>query len=196
VRQYRSRPSRQRGQNSPQGTTAGRKYSSIQKWTTYDGIHSHTNWVETRYVFDGDGRPVIEKKGSRQVSPNPGTMTVTPFRYQVWSSVLGSSVTTVIPSGEKMETRVFAGRAVIAKQNAAGTTTTTSDDAITFTTSDPVTGTVASYSHTRRSMQPISRESSQMEGVPSIRHRFQAAAARMIRRSWWVQTMQALMIQA
>ena len=94
---------------------------------------------ETQFVFDGDGRPVVEKQGSRLIaSSTPDPMTVAVTGYQVWSTVLGSALTTVDPEGDKKEMRVFAGGALIARQNANGTTST-GDDHIEFTTSDRCT---------------------------------------------------------
>ena len=59
--------------------------------------------------------------------------------YQVWSSVLGTSLTTVKADGGQIETKVFAGGAHIATQNGDGS------ESLTFRTADPVTGTVASF---------------------------------------------------
>ncbi len=76
---------------------------------------SHFNWVsqnKTEQTYDGDGRPVIEKRGWRgypNTQPPSGELTVSPNLYQVWSTVLGSSLTTLTAAGGKQETKVFAG---------------------------------------------------------------------------------------
>lgn len=120
------------------------------QWTTIDAagrmIAVRDRWRlaaaasqedETGYVHDGDGRPVIEKVGFRVLTtPNPDPMVVNVTKYQVWSSVLGTSLTTVTPQGAKDETKVFAGGTHIATQ-AGG---------VMFVTADPVTGTVGSFS--------------------------------------------------
>jgi hypothetical protein len=87
-------------------------------------------------VFDGDGRPVLEKtamRGYHISNPPTESLTTTPRMYQVWSSVLGQSLTTVLPNGNKFESNVYAGGAVIAINNANG---------VGWKTADPVTGTV------------------------------------------------------
>jgi YD repeat-containing protein len=105
---------------------------------------SYLNYIqETKdeYVFDGDGRPVISKKGRRGYSitnNNPPAMTYT-NAYQVWSTVLGSSLTTVKSDETKVETKVFAGESVIAVQGANG---------VLWKTADPVTGTTGSLTET------------------------------------------------
>ncbi|MGI8641405.1 MAG: FG-GAP-like repeat-containing protein, partial [Pyrinomonadaceae bacterium] len=116
---------------------AGRRTAFLERWHTNNGPHStFIVWEnKTEEVFDGDGRPVIEKRGQRQMNQQVvPTMTTAPNMYQIWSSVLGSSLTQVLPSGDKYETKVFAGGAVIAKQVSG---------AVEWTTSDPITGTVA-----------------------------------------------------
>lgn len=58
-------------------------------------------------VFDGDGRPVLEKTGIRGFhvnNPPSQPLTTTPWMYQIWSSVLGQSMTTILPNGTKSET--------------------------------------------------------------------------------------------
>jgi YD repeat-containing protein len=105
---------------------------------------SYLNYIQEaseEYVFDGDGRPVISKSGRRGYSitnTNPPAMTIT-NKYQVWSTVLGSSLTTVKSDETKEETKVFAGGAVIARQGANG---------IGWVTADPVTGTTGNLSDT------------------------------------------------
>ena len=85
---------------------------------------------------------MIELKGAREVAPNPGTITMNPFRYQVWSSVLGASVVSVNPDETPLKRKVYAGKAVIAELTGSGTGTY---DNVTWKTSDPATGTVVSY---------------------------------------------------
>jgi YD repeat-containing protein len=49
--------------------------------------------TKNEYVFDGDGRPVIEKRGTQAFhvnDPTPPPLTAVPQTYQVWSTVLGS----------------------------------------------------------------------------------------------------------
>ena len=65
-----------------------------------------------------------------------------PFRYQVWSSVLGASVVSVNTDETPLKRKVYAGKAVIAELTGTGTGTY---DNVTWKTSDPVTGTVVSY---------------------------------------------------
>src|SRR5690606_4066691 len=92
---------------------------------------------ETGYVYDGDGRPVIEMYGMRHmIGLNPDPMVVLPNKYQVWSSVLGKSLTTVSYNESKLKTMVYAGGALIATQVRGATA-----DIVTFHTADPVTGT-------------------------------------------------------
>lgn len=106
---------------------------------------SHLNWVsqnKTEQQFDGDGRSVVEKRGHRgypNVSPPSGPLTTSPYLFQIWSSVLGKSLTTVTPAGNKLETNVFAGGAVIAKQGRY-VENNTNYDSINWTTVEPVTG--------------------------------------------------------
>ncbi|MBK7708553.1 MAG: hypothetical protein IPJ30_23035 [Acidobacteria bacterium] len=94
----------------------------------------------SEYVFDGDGRPVIEKEGFQTYhvndSPPNSPLTAAPKMYQVWSTVLGSNLTTVKPDETKWETKIFAGGAVIAKEGATGPH---------WMTSDPVTGTTVTW---------------------------------------------------
>ncbi len=66
-------------------------------------------------------------------------MVTAPIEYQVWSSVLGSSLTTVNASGGKVETKVFAGGTHIATQQGDG-------GGIVYSTADPVTGTAGQFS--------------------------------------------------
>ncbi|MCC6328623.1 MAG: hypothetical protein IT174_08910 [Acidobacteria bacterium] len=123
--------------------TAGRRVVFRDRWRMSASASEET---ETQFVFDGDGRPVVERHGSRTIStPTPPPMVVATTGYQVWSSVLGSSLTSVNTSGEKVETKVFAGGTHIATQYEMNPATT-SDDSLTFITADPVTGSVARYS--------------------------------------------------
>ncbi len=95
--------------------------------------------TKNEHKVDGDGRPVLELKGSRQFhvnTPPTGEVEVEPWTLQVWSTVLGASLTTVMPSGAKHSTKVYAGGAVIAVEN---------EGIASMKTSDPVTGTVANY---------------------------------------------------
>ncbi|NOT49246.1 MAG: hypothetical protein HOP17_16065 [Acidobacteria bacterium] len=103
----------------------------------------------TEQVFDGDGRPVVEKTGHRSYHINnvpTTTLTADPRGYQIWSSVLGSVLTSVLPSGTKSLTNVYAGGAVIARQNRY-TDSSTNYDSISWRTADPVTGTVGWYNY-------------------------------------------------
>src|SRR5690606_173714 len=113
---------------------SGRRLSVRDRWRVSD-VGSQEN--ETGYVYDGDGRPVVEMEGIRAIiGQNPDPMVVLPSKYQVWSSVLGKSLTTVDPQENKLETQVYAGGALIATQ----VHSTMSDDVV-FHTADPVTGT-------------------------------------------------------
>lgn len=92
---------------------------------------------KNEYLFDGDGRPVQEEQGMRNYhisEPPTGELETTPFGYQVWSTVLGQSLTMLNADGTKQTTKVFAGGAVIARQGSGGAS---------WTTADPVSGTVA-----------------------------------------------------
>ncbi len=125
--------------------------------TTYDASGRRTRMFDKRkgrfgnvlnmiqehlseYVFDGDGRPVIEREGFQTYhvndSPPSSPLTAAPKMYQVWSTVLGSSLTSVKPDGSKWETKIFAGGALIAKEGATGPH---------WLTSDPVTGSTATW---------------------------------------------------
>jgi len=68
-------------------------------------------------------------------------------QVQVWSSVLGSSLTTITPDGNKSETKVFAGGTLIAKQQRIVINNQNSDS-IEWTTADPVTGTTGKFNYT------------------------------------------------
>ena len=115
------------------------------RWRVATAAHEEN---ETGYVFDGDGRPVIEKEGMRSIiGLNPDPMVICTEGYQVWSTVLGASLTTVNTVGNKRHTKVFAGGAHIATQDANGTTST-GDDRILFTSADPVTGTKVTFNYT------------------------------------------------
>lgn len=98
---------------------------------------------QTEHEHDGDGRPVKEKFGYNfyHINDPQPTMTTNVKAYQVWSTVLGSSLTKIQPDGTKWETKVFAGGAVIAKQNDA-------TDTVEWMTSDPVTGTEGKFRYT------------------------------------------------
>jgi hypothetical protein len=88
---------------------------------------------------DGDGRPVIEKRGTRSYhisSPPSGSLTATPYLFQVWSTVLGASLTSVLPNETKSSTSIYAGGTLIAGEGVNG---------VGWKTADPVTGTLGSY---------------------------------------------------
>ena len=90
-------------------------------------------------VYDGDGRPVMEKTGHRtyHIDSVPSGELVAEVRaYQVWSTVLGKALTEVSPSGAKISTSVYAGGTHIAKQTENG---------VEWSTADPVTGTVGKF---------------------------------------------------
>ncbi len=95
--------------------------------------------TKNEHKVDGDGRQVVELMGSRQFhinTPPTTELEVEPWKLQVWSTVLGASLTTVMPSGDKHSTKVYAGGAVIAVEN---------QGIASMKTADPVTGTVANY---------------------------------------------------
>lgn len=124
--------------NSFQQTTfdaAGRRtvfFDKIQG--RLGGILNMIQERKDEYFFDGDGRPVIDERGVRSyhfTNTNPAAMESSIYSYQVWSTVLGSSLTEITSSGDKLATKVFAGGAVIATE-AGGAN---------WRTSDPVTGT-------------------------------------------------------
>ena len=120
--------------------TAGRRIAVSDRWRM-GAQASQEN--ETGYEFDGDGRPVIEKGGSRAIiSAYPDPMVISKLKYQVWSTVLGASLTIVKTNGDKIETKVFAGCTHIATQNADG------GEQMLFHTADPVTGTTGIFGGT------------------------------------------------
>ena len=91
--------------------------------------------TKSEQFTDGDGRPVVEKKGFRgyHVNNPPGTtLTTSPYLFQVWSTVLGASLTSVLPDGTKFETGIYAGGTRIAGLLGSGS--------IAWKTADPVTG--------------------------------------------------------
>ena len=113
------------------------------------GLLNYVSEEKNEQIFDGDGRPVIEKTGQRNYHINsvPGSALTTSVRaYQIWSSVLESSLTTITPAGNKLETKVFAGGAVIAKQKRY-VDGSTNYDSIDWTTADPVTGTEGKFAY-------------------------------------------------
>ena len=104
---------------------------------------------KTEHIADGEGRPVIEKSAHRTYHINnvPTTsLTAVVTGYQIWSTVLGNALTTLAPAGTKLETNVYAGGALIAKQKRY-TEGSTNYDSIDWSTADPVTGTVGKYSY-------------------------------------------------
>ena len=123
---------------------SGRRIAMRDRWRMGS---SASEEHETDYKFDGDGHPVIESVGTRS-SPYSGPMVTTPVEYQVWSSVLGSSLTTVNASGGKVETKVFAGGTHIATQQGDG-------GGIVYSTADPVTGTVGQFSGSGSTAQKL-----------------------------------------
>ncbi len=82
--------------------------------------------------------------------------------YQVWSSVLGQSLTTVSYNESKLKTMVYAGGALIATQVRGATA-----DIVTFHTADPVTGTTmlmgdnGTYTYKEES-EPLGQRSSRL----------------------------------
>lgn len=125
-------------------------FDAAGRQVTYFDFRDSANIVTQRkqeYVFDGDGHPVIEKLGSRVdaiccVGAEPSTTT---HGYQVWSTVLGSSLTSLYASGYKKETRVFAGGMTIATQ---GSGDGGGSDTVVWILADPVTGTSAGIGST------------------------------------------------
>lgn len=120
------------GPRQEQTTTydaSGRATSVKDKWP----LLGANAWQEdeTVHVFDGDGKPVISKARMR-TSADQTWPSLTTVSYQVWSSVLGKSLTTVEPNGDLIGTKVFAGGAHIATGDV-------------WKTADPVTGTTAFY---------------------------------------------------
>ncbi len=125
------------------------KFDAAGRRTIFNGktkgrVGGWLNYVseeKNEQVSDGEGRPVIEKTGQRNYHINnvpTTTLTTTVRAYQVWSTVLGSSVAEVAPNGTILTTKVFAGGAVIANLGENG---------VGWTTADPVTGTVGSFGY-------------------------------------------------
>lgn len=80
----------------------------------------------------------------------PGTLTVVPAKYQVWSSVLKISLTSLYPNESKSETQILAGGAVIAAQV---------DGTVEWRSSEPVTGTSAVYNYSGFGSSSLVKES-------------------------------------
>lgn len=101
-------------------------------------------------VFDGDGRPVIEKRGTRgyqSSSPPSGSLTAAVKQYQVWSTVLGKNLTTIKDDGTKLMTKVYAGGTAIAEQRHLIDENNNHNYWIEWKTADPVTGTVGTFNN-------------------------------------------------
>ncbi len=139
--------------NSFQDTTidaAGRRSEMLERWHLGNGGQESFFVFErvTKQGYDGDGRLVKSGKASRRVNITPTqTMPEPVYEYQIWSSVLGASLTSVLSNGTKFETKVFAGGALIAKQRHV-VENNQNYDSIEWTTADPVTGTIGRYNYT------------------------------------------------
>jgi YD repeat-containing protein len=94
-------------------------------------VYASFEKIMTQY-YDGDGRPVKDIETDRRVTtpPQGGTLTT---KYQIWSSVFNSPLTSLNNFGAKEKTKVFAGGAVVAEQVNASSR-------VEWTTADPVTG--------------------------------------------------------
>lgn len=136
---------------------SGRAVSVQDKWP----LLGFSAWQEdeTVHVFDGDGKPVISKARTR-TSANQTWPSLTTVSYQVWSSVLGTALTTVEGDSSTHETKVFGG----------GTHVATGD---VWWTADPVSGTTAFYAGNGTSAakeeesEPLGGQSIEMTPPPS-----------------------------
>ncbi|MBK7705896.1 MAG: RHS repeat protein [Acidobacteria bacterium] len=129
----------------PEGTgtntfdAAGRRVKYFdQRFGRFNGYLNMVQEHVTAYDFDGDGRPVVEKDNWRTYprnDPPSGVLEATPKVFQIWSSVLGSSLVTI--GGYTGGTKVFAGGTLIGTANAnAGSR---------WATADPVIGTTVRW---------------------------------------------------
>ncbi len=138
----------------------------------YNGYLNMVQEHVTEYDFDGDGRPIVEKDNHRtyhQNSPPSGELEAVPQVYQIWSSVLGTSLVT-LGGAAGGGTKIFAGGAVIGYfSSSAGSR---------WTTADPVTGTTVRWTgsngvweketeQTEPLGQMISNYDPDLEGDPS-----------------------------
>ncbi len=133
-----------------QHDAAGRRTITLTRTIANPGGQGGFVVLESQYenVFDGDGRPVVERNGSRNVAQTPvPPMVVTPKKFEVWSTVLGAALTDVNPDGTKMETKVFAGAAPIARQSRYVDVQQQVIETIGWTGADPVTGTSGGTSY-------------------------------------------------
>jgi hypothetical protein len=92
------------------------------------------NNVEQKY--DGDGHPLKTINSTQTVETTPPSSPVVEVKYQIWSSVMNTTLTELRENGSKAETKVFAGGAVIAKQYDNPQT----PDFVRWLHADPVTG--------------------------------------------------------
>jgi YD repeat-containing protein len=109
---------------------AGRAAVFVERWQT-NGTNPPivTEQTITR-SYDGGGEAVTGTVLRQRVGSPPATASTT---YQIYSSVLGSIITEMDGSGQKITTKVFAGGAVIAEQQ-------TLANNVVWYHADPVTG--------------------------------------------------------
>jgi hypothetical protein len=89
---------------------------------------------EVEQEYDGNGHPLIINSTRRIETPPAEAYIET--KYQIWSSVMNTTLTEMRENGSKTETKVFAGGAVIAKQYDNPQT----PDFVRWLHADPVTG--------------------------------------------------------
>ncbi len=113
----------------------------------FDAVGRMTEWLETRphinvardegatVTFDGDGRSVKKLKRSRDRNITSNWTEET--EYSIFSTVLGSVITTADTTGKKTKTNVYMGTSLVAEQTIYQNTPT-----IIFKNYDPVTNSL------------------------------------------------------
>jgi hypothetical protein len=128
--------------NSWQKTTveaSGRTNSTKTRYRELRGSRYPTYWIienEVQQKYDGDGHPLKIINSTQTVETTPLPQPYTEIKYQIWSSVMNTTLTELRENGSKAETKVFAGGAVIAKQYDNPQT----PDFVRWLHADPVTG--------------------------------------------------------
>ena len=115
---------------------------------------------ETTQVYDGDGHPLKIVETQRRISPLPAFEVELDTKYQVWSTVLNNTLTELTAAGDKFETKVFAGGAIVARQNGSASTGN-----VSWIHADPVTGSTqsvnkdgAGFDYLRTEIEPLGQE--------------------------------------
>ena len=121
-------------------------YNNKIDWK-FDAVGRMTEWLETRpyasvardegatVTFDGDGRSVKKLKRSRDRNITSNWTEET--EYSIFSTVLGTVITTADTTGKKTKTNVYMGKSLVAEQTIYQSTAT-----IIFKNYDPVTNSL------------------------------------------------------